>query len=247
MDVAVTMYDRVEEALAAGAEPRLLCATCPWDRYCVTPPTITKADVDRKLEEARVQDEADRRRRAAAGERPDLPVGSLLTALTFDGRHQQATICPVYALRLRSSRGRELVDQHQGADAGLGRRVVTAATLLAPPEALDAPNLTSEQPSLFDVDVEAPATTLTVRQTLAIARGRHRGPQGPTSHRCPALGCGIYVPMRRVACSDHWFSLPQELRDGINATYGRDLRRHLELYREAIRLLTTSTREDHRS
>jgi hypothetical protein len=65
---------------------------------------------------------------------------------------------------------------------------------------------------------------------------------------CPAPGCRIFVPARRLACSDHWFSLPAELRDGINATYRRDVRRHLELYREAVRLLhLNAQREDPRS
>ena len=65
---------------------------------------------------------------------------------------------------------------------------------------------------------------------------------------CPSPGCRIYVPAKRLACSDHWFSLPAELRKGINDTYRRDTQRHLQLYREAVRLLIqNATREAHRS
>jgi len=109
---------------------------------------------------------------------------------------------------------------------------------------LEAPNLTSVQPSLF---LEEPAATDTasVRLILAAARARSKGPQGPTHHPCPAPGCSFHVPMKRLACSAYWHALPADLRAAINDTYRRDRRRHLELYREAVRLLHTITREDH--
>jgi hypothetical protein len=103
-------YQRVEEALAAGAAPAMLCATCPWDRYCVTPPTMSKDDVEKAMAEAGAQDEAQHAAAKAAGRAPGMPVSSLVTALAVAGRHQQARACPVFVLRLRSSRGRALVD-----------------------------------------------------------------------------------------------------------------------------------------
>jgi hypothetical protein len=103
-------YERVEEALAAGAEPAMLCTTCPWDRYCVTPPSMSKADVDRKMAEASAKDEAQLVAARSTGKDPGPPIQTLMTAMVMGGRHQQASICPVYALRLRSSRGRDLVD-----------------------------------------------------------------------------------------------------------------------------------------
>ena len=108
-----------------------------------------------------------------------------------------------------------------------------------------APNLTSVQGSLF-TDVAPPR--LTTSEILAAARRPAGAPQrGPTSHRCPAPGCPIYVPIRRLACSDHWHSLPEQLRTDINRTSRRDRRRQIELYREAVRHLGMSTsREDHR-
>jgi hypothetical protein len=44
--------------------------------------------------------------------------------------------------------------------------------------------------------------------------------------------------MHRLACSDHWFLLPEELRREISATYRRDRGRHLQLYIQAVRFLT---------
>lgn len=90
-----------------------------------------------------------------------------------------------------------------------------------------------------------------VRRGLAPERDRPARRRGglpkdaPTKNACPSPGCRIWVPARRLACSDHWFSLPSELRTAINDTYRRDVRRHLELYREAIRLLhLNAQRED---
>jgi hypothetical protein len=60
----------------------------------------------------------------------------------------------------------------------------------------------------------------------------------PRRHECPATACTIWIPMHRLACSDHWFSLPEQLRSEINRTYRKDRRAHLAAYREAVCLLT---------
>jgi hypothetical protein len=98
----VSNYDAVERELASGTQPEVLCATCPWDRLCVQPPEMTKADIEAKMEEAKRQDE----QQPGKG----LPVGSLLTAITFAGRDQAGRMCPVFALTLRSPEGRKLAD-----------------------------------------------------------------------------------------------------------------------------------------
>lgn len=104
-------YTAVEKALSEGADPALLCGTCPWDRYCITPPTMTKAEVDAKIAEATKKDEEQAREAQARGERGSMPMGTLLTAMTLGGRHMSATVCPVFALRLRSSAGQALAMQ----------------------------------------------------------------------------------------------------------------------------------------
>ncbi len=97
-------YEPVTKALAEGAEPSLLCTTCPWDRNCVTPPSMTRAEIDAKIDEAQRKDDQ------RDPEKKKMPVGALVTALTLGGRDMSATICPVLALRLRSSDGRAIAE-----------------------------------------------------------------------------------------------------------------------------------------
>lgn len=106
----MTDYQPVQKALAGGAEPSMLCATCPWDRNCVMPPTMTSADVEAKMAEATAQDEMAAKKARLAGEKPSMPVALLTTALAFGGRDTSAQVCPVFALRLKSSGGRKIAD-----------------------------------------------------------------------------------------------------------------------------------------
>jgi len=106
----VSDYRTVADALASGADPDMICMTCPWDRYCITPPTMTKAEVDAARDKAQREDKARVEEAKAKGEHAGMPVGSLLTALTIAGRDLSAQICPVLALRLRTQAGRGIVD-----------------------------------------------------------------------------------------------------------------------------------------
>lgn len=104
-------YDQVKKALADGADPAMLCMTCPWDRFCIQPPAMTRQEVDAQIKAAGDQDRTEHDRALARGEQPPgMPVGMLLTALTMAGRDSQAQVCPVFAARLRSSDGRVIVD-----------------------------------------------------------------------------------------------------------------------------------------
>jgi hypothetical protein len=97
----VSDYPKVAEALARGADPKLLCETCPWDRFCITPPQITKSDIG----------EASRQLQEEAGPDPMSQVMStILVGAVFGGRDTMSDTCPVFSLRLRSSEGRVLVD-----------------------------------------------------------------------------------------------------------------------------------------
>lgn len=113
-------YKAVQDSLGSGADPAVLCAICPWDRYCVTPPTMTRADIDQRLKEADAQDKAREADAVVGGKPAAMPVHSLMTALVFAGRDTQAGICPVFALRLRTGGGRRIADaiksQMQGWD-----------------------------------------------------------------------------------------------------------------------------------
>lgn len=103
-------YQRVAEALKEGAEPSMLCMTCPWDRYCITPPSMTSAEVKTKVGEARRTDAEKAQEARAKGQEPGLPAGALMTILALGGRDKQAEICPVMALKLRTADGRGVVD-----------------------------------------------------------------------------------------------------------------------------------------
>lgn len=103
-------YDRVAKALEEGADPSMLCMTCPWDRYCVKPPTMTSEEVKSKLEEARTKDREEAESNPEGSEKPKAPIGTLITALVMGGKDKTAEICPVLAMRLRSPEGRGVVD-----------------------------------------------------------------------------------------------------------------------------------------
>lgn len=96
-------YTTVSKELERGTPAEVLCATCPWDRLCVTPPSMTREEIDRKLAEAESQD----------SEKPTkdgMPVRMLMTAIALGGRDTAGQLCPVFALRLRGPDGRQVAD-----------------------------------------------------------------------------------------------------------------------------------------
>jgi hypothetical protein len=98
-------YPQVAEALKNGADPNMLCMTCPWDRHCLTPPIMTSAEVEAEIEKAKQEDERRMREAAVSGTDPGLPMGSLVTIMAVGGRDTLAKLCPVLALRLRMPEG----------------------------------------------------------------------------------------------------------------------------------------------
>lgn len=94
-----TGYNEVQEALVKGADPAMLCMTCPWDRNCVTPPAMTYAQVSQQMKDAQARDK-----------REKSATHTLIAIATIGSSHLTAMVCPVFALRLRSSAGRDLAD-----------------------------------------------------------------------------------------------------------------------------------------
>jgi hypothetical protein len=88
----------------------MLCATCPWDRNCVTPPTITSGEVDQMIKDAAAQDRASLAAAKANGEQGAMPVATLMTAAIYAGKDTAMQACPVLAIRLRSSDGRKVAE-----------------------------------------------------------------------------------------------------------------------------------------
>lgn len=99
-------YNQVSDALKSGADPKMLCLTCQWDRNCINPPSMTRAEIDRQVNEANLQDKA----AAAADPSKSMPVGTLIAALTLGGRDTSAQLCPVLALQLRLPEGKAVVE-----------------------------------------------------------------------------------------------------------------------------------------
>jgi len=111
----VADYNAVQDALAKGTDPAMLCSTCPWDRYCITPPTMTRADIEAQITKATALDEAESVKRRETGQsHSDVPVGTLMATLMFAGKDTAGTLCPVFSLRLRSSTGRTIADGIKG-------------------------------------------------------------------------------------------------------------------------------------
>jgi hypothetical protein len=98
-------YDQVKKSMQAGTPLELICAACPWDRLCITPPTMSAADIDAAITEAEQKDKA----KADAGQ-TGMPVQMLLTAIVFGGKDMTGQLCPVFAARLRSPDGRGVAD-----------------------------------------------------------------------------------------------------------------------------------------
>lgn len=103
-------YQRVQDALKGGAEPAMLCMTCPWDRYCIKPPTMTSDEVQAKLDEAKERDRAEAEVAQAEGKSGTMPMSTIMSLAVVGGKDRTAEICPVLAMRLRTAEGRGIVD-----------------------------------------------------------------------------------------------------------------------------------------
>lgn len=102
-------YKQVADALKNGADPARLCETCPWGRHCIEPPTMTSEEVEAGKQDAMREDEEKARERQMRGEDPGVPIGMLLSTVMLSGRDTSAQVCPVFALRLKSSDGENIV------------------------------------------------------------------------------------------------------------------------------------------
>jgi len=99
----VSDYAAVKGQLQQGIDPTLLCAACPWDRLCVTPPAMTTDEVSAKMSEVESPSPS-----ASRSEGEQALAKLLFTAVAYGGRDTQATLCPVLAAEMRSPQGREL-------------------------------------------------------------------------------------------------------------------------------------------
>lgn len=95
-------YTQVSEALDRGVQPEMICSTCPWDRLCIEPPSMTRAEVAEKTAVPKVED--------GQSMTDKVLTNSIINLLAFAGKDQSATVCPVLAVRLRTNDGKHVAD-----------------------------------------------------------------------------------------------------------------------------------------
>lgn len=101
-------YEQMKKAMQAGTPLELICTACPWDRLCITPPTMSAAEIEQQLRQAERQDAE--RIQAPGAKAGRMPVNTLMTAMLFAGKDTSGQLCPVFAARLRSPEGRGIAD-----------------------------------------------------------------------------------------------------------------------------------------
>lgn len=76
-------------------EIKLACKMCSWDTYCVLPPEVDKSFVDNEIQKSIEKD-----KESETG----MGMGSLLTTMLFAGKESTGKQCPIFTMRLKSSR-----------------------------------------------------------------------------------------------------------------------------------------------
>lgn len=66
------------------------CATCPWNRNCIEPPTMTADDVKGVIEKQEEGNSSEKRM-----------VGGILATMVFGGKDTECRACPIFIERLR--------------------------------------------------------------------------------------------------------------------------------------------------
>ncbi len=78
-------------------EQQIDCPTCPWNKNCIEPPTMTKEEVDAKVKEARPTPEM-------SGEQKEgVILSGMLSVMFFGGKDTESQVCPIFANVLRDS------------------------------------------------------------------------------------------------------------------------------------------------
>jgi len=93
--------EAIKKSLAEGADPSFICMTCPWDRLCLTPPTMTAGDIE---------DQINKMTKKTEEKGQDGLMTSVMATLMFSGKDTTSTLCPVFVNRLHSSDGRKIAD-----------------------------------------------------------------------------------------------------------------------------------------
>lgn len=74
-------------------ERQIECSTCPWNKNCIEPPSMTKEDVEKTVEEMEEK----------GGSKEGKLMSGLMSALVFVGKDKECHACPVFIEKLRQS------------------------------------------------------------------------------------------------------------------------------------------------
>lgn len=76
-------------------EQQVNCSTCTWNKFCITPPVMTKAEVDATLKK-----DLDK---AKDKEGDGGLLGAMLGGMLLAGKDTECHVCPVFAAKLRET------------------------------------------------------------------------------------------------------------------------------------------------
>ena len=87
-------------------EQQVNCTTCTWNKQCIEPPTMTREEIEAKIDGEKLLPEPDSL--ASAEEREEWEknsnkslIGGLMSVMMFSGRDTECRVCPVLAEKLR--------------------------------------------------------------------------------------------------------------------------------------------------
>ena len=75
-------------------ETLVTCKDCQWDKVCLSPPSLTKEEVDKRIEESTERGES-------KGKDTNM-LGGLMAVMMLGGRDTDCKVCPIFANKLRS-------------------------------------------------------------------------------------------------------------------------------------------------
>ena len=82
--------------MSTKVEQQVECASCTWDKFCLSPPTMTSEEV-----ESRTKPKPPAERAVEGEEKKDSLLGDMLNIMMFSGKDTECRACPQLISRLR--------------------------------------------------------------------------------------------------------------------------------------------------
>lgn len=78
-------------------EQQVNCSTCPWNKLCIQPPSMTRAEIDNKVNSSLGKMNSDKEDKEGGA------IGAMMTAVMLGGRDRECFACEVFVDKLRES------------------------------------------------------------------------------------------------------------------------------------------------